>query len=76
MLVLNTNSWDWWFNQIPEKLTPDFLDLISGTENVSVSAIYCFEVAWFIKYARIEMNMSFDDWLSEIEKNSGIVILT
>ncbi len=75
MLVLDTHIWHWWVNQIPGKLSSDALDLISETEVVAVSAISCFEMAWLVRHGRIEMDMSFEDWLSEVEVNSNIQIL-
>ncbi len=75
MLVLDTHIWHWWVNQIPNKLSSDVLDLISETEIVAVSAISCFEMAWLVRHGRIEMDMPFDDWLSEVEMNSNIQIL-
>jgi len=74
-LVLDTHIWHWWVNQIPNKLSSDVLDLISETEIVAVSAISCFEMAWLVRHGRIEMDMPFDDWLSEVEMNSNIQIL-
>jgi PIN domain nuclease of toxin-antitoxin system len=75
VLVLDTHIWHWWVNQIPGKLSSDVLDLISETEVVAVSAISCFEMAWLVRHGRIEMDMSFEDWLSEVEMNSNIQIL-
>jgi len=75
VLVLDTHIWHWWVNQIPNKLSSDVLDLISETEIVAVSAISCFEMAWLVRHGRIEMDMPFDDWLSEVEMNSNIQIL-
>ena len=74
-MVLDTHIWHWWVNQIPNKLSSDVLDLISETEIVAVSAISCFEMAWLVRHGRIEMDMPFDDWLSEVEMNSNIQIL-
>ena len=75
MLVLDTHIWHWWVNQIPGKLSSGALDLIAETEVVTVSAISCFEMAWLVRHDRIEMDMSFEDWLSEVEMNSNIQIL-
>lgn len=75
MLVLDTHIWHWWVNQIPGKLSSDVLDLISETEIVAVSAISCFEMAWLVRHCRIEMDMSFEDWLSKVEMNSNIQTL-
>ena len=75
MLVLDTHIWHWWVNQIPDKLSANLLDLIAETDIVAVSAISCFEMAWLVRHGRIEMNMAFDDWLTEVEMNSDIKML-
>jgi PIN domain nuclease of toxin-antitoxin system len=75
VLVLDTHILYWWVNQITGKFSSDILDLISETEVVAVSAISCFEMAWLVRHGRIEMDMSFEDWLSEVEMNSNIQIL-
>lgn len=75
MLVLDTHIWHWWVNQISGKLSSDVLDLISETEIVAISAISCFALAWLVRHGRIEMDMTFEDWLSEVEMNSNIQIL-
>lgn len=75
MLVLDTHIWHWWVNQIPGKLSDSILGLIAESEVVVVSAISCFEMAWLVRHGRIEMDMAFDDWLREVEANSGIQIL-
>jgi PIN domain nuclease of toxin-antitoxin system len=75
VLVLDTHIWHWWVNQIPGKLTAGIHGLIDESEVVAVSAISCFEMAWLVRHGRIEMDMAFDDWLREVESNSGIQIL-
>jgi len=75
VLVLDTHVWHWWINQIPGKLPANIIGLISESEVVAISAISCFEMAWLVRHGRIEMDLAFDDWLSEVESNSGIQIL-
>lgn len=75
MLVLDTHIWHWWVNQIPDKLSANIRDLIAESEIVAVSAISCFEMAWLVCHGRIDMDMAFEDWLSEVETSSDIQIL-
>lgn len=75
MIVLDTHIWHWWVNQIPEKLSPAILNLIEETEEVAISAISCFEMAWLVRHGRIDLSMSFEKWFSEVETSTGIQIL-
>jgi len=75
MIVLGTHIWHWWVNQIPETLSPAILALIEETEEVSISAISCFEMAWLVRHGRIDLGTSFEQWFSEVETSTGIQIL-
>lgn len=75
MIVLDTHIWHWWVNQIPGKLSPETIALIEEADEVSVSAISCFEMAWLVRHERINLNMSFDHWFSQIEYSTDIRIL-
>lgn len=75
MILLDTHIWHWWINQIPDKLSPEVIALIEEADDVSVSAISCFEMAWLVHHGRIDLNMSFDDWFNKIEHNTDIRIL-
>jgi PIN domain nuclease of toxin-antitoxin system len=75
MIVLDTHIWHWWVNQISGKLSPETVALIEEANEVSVSAISCFEMAWLVRHGRIDLNMPFDHWFSQIEYSTGIRIL-
>jgi len=75
MIVLDTHIWHWWVNQIPGKLSPEIIALIEEADEVSVSAISCFEMAWLVHHGRIDLNMPFEYWFSQIEHNTDIQIL-
>jgi PIN domain nuclease of toxin-antitoxin system len=72
MIVLDTHIWRWWINQIPGRLSPATIDLIEETDEVGVSAISCFEMAWLVRHGRIDLDLSFEQWLQQIEQ-AGIV---
>jgi PIN domain nuclease of toxin-antitoxin system len=67
VIILDTHIWHWWINQIPDKLLPTTIALIEESADVSVSAISCFEMAWLVRHGRIDLGMSFEDWLSQVE---------
>lgn len=46
MIVLDTHIWHWWTNQIAGRLGDATVALIEEAEEVGVSAISCFEMAW------------------------------
>lgn len=64
MILLDTHIWHWWINQIPGRLSPATIDLIEEADEVGVSAISCFEMAWLVRHGRIELDLSFEEWLS------------
>lgn len=68
MIVLDTHIWHWWINQIPGKLTAPTKMLIEETDEVGVSAISCFEMAWLVRHGRIDLGMPFDHWLKHVEE--------
>lgn len=72
MILLDTHIWHWWVNQIPGRLSPATIDLIEDADEVGVSAISCFEMAWLVRHGRIELDLSFEEWLQTVEQ-AGIV---
>jgi PIN domain nuclease of toxin-antitoxin system len=75
MLVLDTHIWHWWVNQIQGKLSQEIITLIEETDEVAISAISCFEMAWLVRHGRIKMDMSFENWFTEVETSTNIQIL-
>jgi PIN domain nuclease of toxin-antitoxin system len=75
MIVLDTHIWHWWINQIPGKLSLEIITLIEETDEIAVSAITCFEMAWLVRHGRIDLDMPFEHWFSEVENNTDIQIL-
>jgi PIN domain nuclease of toxin-antitoxin system len=67
MILLDTHIWHWWINQIPDKLSATIIELIEQTEDITVSAISCFEMAWLVKHGRIDLGCPFEQWLEEVE---------
>ncbi len=75
MIVLDTHIWHWWVNQIPGKLSPEIIALIEEADEVGISAISCLEMAWLVHHGRIDLNMPFDYWFSQIQHSTDIQIL-
>lgn len=68
MIILDTHIWHWWINQIPGRLSKATIALIEEAEDVGVSAISCFELAWQTRHGRIDLGMTFDEWLKQVEE--------
>jgi PIN domain nuclease of toxin-antitoxin system len=75
MIVLDTHIWHWWTNQIPGKLSPALCALIEQAQCVGVSSMSCFEMAWLAQHGRIDLGMSFDDWLLQVEHSATVEFL-
>lgn len=60
MILLDTHIWHWWINQIPGKLSTELVDLIENADEVVVSTISCFEMAWLVRHGRIELDLGLD----------------
>lgn len=67
MILLDTHIWHWWINRIPNKLTKKTIALIEEADVVLVSAISCFEMGWLIRHKRIALELSFDNWLKQVD---------
>ena len=72
MIVLDTHIWHWWTNQIPDKLSPAIIKLIEDADEVGVSAISCFEMAWLVRHGRIDLGMGLDEWFLEVDTSQTI----
>lgn len=72
MILLDTHIWHWWTNQIPGKLPPALADLIENADEVAVSTISCFEMAWLVRHGRIELDIPLDDWFAAVEASRSV----
>ena len=74
MILLDTHIWYWWTNQIPGKLPPALVDLIENADEVVVSIISCFEMAWLVRHGRIELDVGLDEGFAEVEASKSFGI--
>ncbi len=75
MIVLDTHIWHWWINQIPGRLSSAIVDLIEQADEIAVSAISVFELAWLVRHGRIELDGEFELWLEEVIKSECVKFL-
>ena len=74
MLVLDTHIWLWWMSQAPQ-LKPDLKQQIVTSEQVGVSSISLFEVAWLVQRQRIVLGCSLEWWFEQALDGSNITLL-
>lgn len=75
MIVLDTHVWLWWVNQDNQQLKPEWLVRIEGPEDVGVSAISCFEVAWLERHGRIALPCPRQEWFEKALTGSDVTLL-
>lgn len=75
MIVLDTHVWLWWVNQDAVQLKPGWIDRIEGGEEVGVSTISCFEVAWLERHGRIALSCPREVWFDKALSGSGVLCL-
>ncbi|MDX9819776.1 MAG: type II toxin-antitoxin system VapC family toxin [Desulfococcus multivorans] len=75
MIVLDTHIWLWWINREEGKLDLKRVQTIEEEENIAVSIISCFEVAWLERHNRITLPCDRLDWYNFALAGSGIECL-
>jgi PIN domain nuclease of toxin-antitoxin system len=75
MIVLDTHIWLWWVNEDKQNLKPEWMSRIQSPEDVGVSAISCFEIAWLERHGRIALPCPRQEWFEKALVGSGIVLL-
>ena len=77
-VLLDTHIVVWW-SSAPERLTRRQRAILKAKpqsgETVAISAITLWELAMLAEEGRIQIPMSIDSWLEEIETDSEIVVL-
>ena len=75
MIVLDTHIWLWWVNEDNEFLKPLWLEVIEQADEVGVSAISLFEVAWLQQHGKIQLPCAINEWFEKALAGSGISLL-
>lgn len=75
MIILDTHVWLWWVNQDLNLLKPTWLEHIEQAEQVGVSAISLFEVAWLEQHNRIQLPCDRLTWFTKALSGSGIQLI-
>jgi PIN domain nuclease of toxin-antitoxin system len=73
MILLDTHIWIRWlepdFDPLPEAISK----LIDCSNQVAVSAVSCWEVAYLVKRNRIKLSLPIEKWLQAALDESGVI---
>lgn len=75
MIVLDTPIWVRWVDSSADPLSPGLVEKIEQADQLAVSAITCWEVAWLVRRGRLELKLSLADWLEQALEGSGVICL-
>jgi PIN domain nuclease of toxin-antitoxin system len=75
MIILDTHIWLWWVNQETEFLKPLWQKTIEEANEVGVSVISLFEVAWLQQHGRITLPCQQNEWFEKALAGSGISLM-
>ncbi len=75
MIILDTHIWLWWVNQDTEFLKLSWLETIEQADQVGVSAISLFEVAWLEQHGRIKLPCEQNEWFEKALSGSNISLI-
>jgi PIN domain nuclease of toxin-antitoxin system len=75
MIVLDTHIWLWWIARDDVQLKMAWRERITHANQVGVSAISCFEVAWLVQHGRIELPEPLELWFDKALAGSGIKLV-
>ena len=74
MIVIDTHVWIWWIAG-DDRLKPTWKTLLETADQVGVSAVSCFEMAWLVRHQRVEISISLRDWFHAALEGSEIQVL-
>lgn len=75
MILLDTHVWVRWVDPQANPLSPGILDCIETAEELAVSAVTCWEVAWLTRRGRLQLALSLPDWLDQALQGSSVICI-
>lgn len=75
MILLDTHIWIWWVTSNLSRLGQRRFDYIAQADEVCVSTISCFEVAWLAQHGRISLSIPISEWFESALQDAGISLL-
>ncbi len=74
VILLDTHIWVRWLAGDPS-LAASIVDQVAEADELAVSAISCWEVAYLAKRGRLQLSMPITDWLDIGLRRTGVVCL-
>lgn len=75
MILLDTHIWVRWLDPQQNPLAPNLVDVIETADQVAVSAITCWEVAWLTRRGRLQLKLDLQDWLDNALQGSDVTCI-
>ena len=75
MILLDTYVWVRWVDPQASPLSPGILDCIGIAEQLVVSAVTCWEVAWLARRGCLQLALSLPDWLDQALQGSDVICI-
>lgn len=72
MIVLDAHIWVRWVDTEVNPLPSRLLTHIAGADQLAISAITCWEVAWLERRGRLQLQPNLNDWLELALGGSGV----
>lgn len=73
-LILDTHVWVRWLSS-DQPLDTRIINLIEDAENLAVSSVSCWEVAYLAKKKRIELPLAISAWMKSALEGSGVEVI-
>jgi PIN domain nuclease of toxin-antitoxin system len=75
VILLDTHVWVRWVDPQANPLSPGIIDCIETAEQLAVSAVTCWEVAWLVRRGRLQLKLSLPDWLDQALQGSDVICI-
>ena len=75
MILLDTHIWVRWIESDSDPLPAPLARLIDVSDQVAVSAVSCWEVAYLAKRNRLDLPLPVEEWLRAALDESGVISL-
>lgn len=67
-VLLDSHAVHWWSTE-PEKLSPTATRVLEAADELAVSAVTWYELAWLARHERIELSTPIRTWLEELARD-------
>jgi PIN domain nuclease of toxin-antitoxin system len=75
MILLDTHVWVRWLDTESNPLPNGLVQLIESADQLTVSAITCWEIGWLVKKGRLTLSIPLREWLDLALDQSGVACL-